>query len=92
MIISHRATQAKKPLPDPLKGMSAEVRQAVTASVGATASYKGYPWSQTEYNMSMYMARERIEEEHGPEAAKAFETLMGREPVRGGRFNPWSGD
>lgn len=85
------ARRPKKPA-DPLKSFSPEVRQAVEASVRATASYKGMPWSQTEYNMSLHMAMSSIEEKHGPEAAQAFQQLMASQPIRGGRFNPWSGD
>ncbi|MEW6278146.1 MAG: hypothetical protein AB1758_05960 [Candidatus Eremiobacterota bacterium] len=77
---------------DPLQGLDPATRQTVQAAVSSTASYKGRPWSSTEYNCALYTTRESIQEQHGPAAAAAFEELMARQPVRGGGFNPWSGD
>ncbi len=65
----------------------------VRARAAAVASYKGYPWSQTEYNATYYPALERLKADGATaEQVALFERLCAEAPLRGGRFNPWSGD
>ncbi|MBI3300419.1 MAG: hypothetical protein HYZ75_19815 [Elusimicrobia bacterium] len=66
---------------------------AVDAAAAGAASYKGRPWSATEYNLNWalgYGSLARL----GASAAQLarYERLTAEAPVRGGGFNPWSGD
>ena len=73
---------AQAPTDDEVRGAAAFV-----------ASYKGMPWSQTEYNMCYYTTLERLKERGATEAQLAlFKKLCDEAPLLGGRFNPWSGD
>lgn len=66
---------------------------AVDAAANGTASYKGRPWSSTEYNLSWAMGYDSLRRRGATEAQlKRYETLTAEAPVRGGSFNPWSGD
>ncbi|MBI4679219.1 MAG: hypothetical protein HY748_16715 [Elusimicrobia bacterium] len=63
-----------------------------SAATGA-ASYKGRPWSSTEYNAAYAMAYADLERRGAtPSQLQLFEKLCDEAPVRGGGFNPWSGD
>jgi len=65
----------------------------VRARASAVMAYKGYPWSQTEYNSVYYPALESLKSGGATaEQLALFERLCAEAPLRGGRFNPWSGD
>jgi len=71
------------------KVTDAEVRSAASGAI----SYKGRPWSQTEYNMGYYTALESLKSRGATAAQLAlFEKLCAEAPIKGGSFNPWSGD
>ena len=66
-----------------------EVRAAASGAI----SYKGRPWSQTEYNMGYYNSLESLKTRGATKAQLAlFEKLCAEAPIKGGSFNPWSGD
>lgn len=66
-----------------------EIRSAAAGVI----SYKGRPWSSTEYNSVYYPALERLKQRGATKAQIAlFEKLCADAPVKGGSFNPWSGD
>lgn len=82
-----------------LGGGSKRVRKAkvtddeVRSAAAGAISYKGRPWSQTEYNMGYYNALESLKSRGATEAQLAlFEKLCADAPIKGGSFNPWSGD
>jgi hypothetical protein len=63
-----------------------------SAAASATA-YKGRPWSQTEYNMHYHYARAALIMKGATDAQlKEFARLSAEAPIKGGSFNPWSGD
>lgn len=66
---------------------------AVEAAAAGTAAYKGRPWSSTEYNLNWAMGYDSLRR-RGATAAqlKRYEELTAAAPMRGGGFNPWSGD
>ncbi|MEK7388729.1 MAG: hypothetical protein AAB036_03435 [Elusimicrobiota bacterium] len=65
----------------------------VIAEVRHVNSYKGTPWSETEYNLEYDLAIERLRARGASaEQLKRFETLCAQAPLRGGRFNSYSGD
>jgi hypothetical protein len=65
----------------------------VRARASAVTSYKGYPWSSTEYSSAYYPALERLKADGATaEQVALFEKLCADAPLREGRFNPWSGD
>jgi len=67
--------------------------ERVRAAANSAIASKGRPWSQTEYNMSYYMALESLKKDGATPAQIAlFEKLCADAPIRGGSFNPWSGD
>lgn len=67
--------------------------ESVRASAAGAASHKGRPWSQTEYSAASYYARVGLETAGATAAQLAlFDRLVDEAPVRGGGFNPWSGD
>jgi len=67
--------------------------EAVRSAAAGTASYKGRPWSSTEYSMNWYYAYRGLKLRGAtPEQLELFEKLTAEAPVRGGGFNPWSGD
>jgi len=62
------------------------------AAMGVIAS-KGMPWSETEYNLAHYEALQRLRERGAtPSQIKLFLKLCAEAPIRGGAFNPYSGD
>jgi len=78
--------RGKAPSPKPT---DADVR----ARASAVSSYKGYPWSETEYNSAYYPALENLKKEGATaEQIALFVRLCAEAELRGGRFNPWSGD
>ena len=67
--------------------------EQIQSAARGTASYKGRPWSSTEYNMNYGMTYWYLEERGATsEQLKEFERLCDEAPVRAGGFNPWSGD
>lgn len=65
----------------------------IEAAAKSVASYKGRPWSQTEYNMSESMTGDSLRRDGAsPAQMRLFQKLCDEAPVRGGGFNPWSGD
>ncbi|MBI3563782.1 MAG: hypothetical protein HY079_01140 [Elusimicrobia bacterium] len=67
--------------------------ERVRGAAASVASYKGRPWSQTEYNMAYYTTLESLKKDGATKAQLAlFEKLCAEAPIRGGSFNPWSGD
>lgn len=70
----------------------AETLKAIESSKNGLASQKGMPWSETEYNMSLAFAVDSISAQYGEAAGQELRRQMASVPIRGGRFNPWSGD
>ncbi len=67
--------------------------ERVKGAAASVASYKGRPWSQTEYNMAYSNAYESLRKDGATKAQlERFEALCAAAPLRGGSFNPWSGD
>jgi hypothetical protein len=67
--------------------------EEVQASANSAISYKGRPWSQTEYNMGYYNSLESLKARGATKAQLAlYEKLCADAPIKGGSFNPWSGD
>jgi hypothetical protein len=65
----------------------------IEAAAKSVASYKGRPWSQTEYNMTESMTGDSLRRDGAsPAQMRLFQKLCDAAPVRGGGFNPWSGD
>ncbi len=65
----------------------------IAASARSVVASKGGVWSQTEYNMGYYTTLESLKERGATEAQLAlFKKLCDEAPIKGGRFNPWSGD
>jgi hypothetical protein len=65
----------------------------IEAAAKSVASYKGRPWSQTEYNMSEATTADSLRRDGAsPAQLRLFQKLCDAAPVRGGGFNPWSGD
>ncbi|MCX5795248.1 MAG: hypothetical protein NTY77_07140 [Elusimicrobia bacterium] len=67
--------------------------EQIRSAAKGVESYKGRPWSSTEYNMAYGTTYWGLEERGAtPEQLKLFEKLCDEAPVRAGGFNPWSGD
>ncbi|MBI4061680.1 MAG: hypothetical protein HY403_09645, partial [Elusimicrobia bacterium] len=65
----------------------------VRASVAAAILQKGRPWSETEYHSAYYQARESLKSRGATQEQLAlYDRLCAAAPVKGGGFNPWSGD
>ncbi|MDE2490129.1 MAG: hypothetical protein KGM24_04735, partial [Elusimicrobia bacterium] len=78
-----------KAAPRPAAPTDDEIR----AAASSVSSYKGMPWSQTEYNVGYYTTLERLKERGASDAQlELYKRLCAEAPLRGGRFNPWSGD
>lgn len=77
-----------------IKGKKAKVTDDdVRSAANGAISYKGRPWSETEYNMGYYTALESLKSRGATKAQLAlFEKLCAEAPIKGGSFNPWSGD
>ena len=66
---------------------------SIRASAQGVASYKGRPWSSTEYNLNYAMGYDGLERRGAtPQQLDLFRKLCDEAPMRGGGFNPWSGD
>lgn len=65
----------------------------IEASARSVVSSKGRPWSQTEYNVGYYTTLSYLKE-HGATKRQIalYEKLCADAPIKGGSFNPWSGD
>ncbi|MFA6093162.1 MAG: hypothetical protein WCU88_08175 [Elusimicrobiota bacterium] len=67
--------------------------ETVRSAAKGTASYKGRPWSSTEYNMAVGQAENSlILRGATPEQLQLFNKVCSDAPVKAGGFNPWSGD
>lgn len=67
--------------------------EQIESAAKSVAANKGGIWSATEYNMAYYNTMEWLKKAGATEAQlKRFQELCDAAPVRGGRFNPWSGD
>lgn len=77
-----------------VKGKAPKITdERVRAAANSAIASKGRPWSQTEYNMSYYTTLESLKKDGATAAQIAlFEKLCADAPIRGGSFNPWSGD
>lgn len=77
-----------------VKGQAPKISdERVTGAANSVISYKGRPWSNTEYNMAYYTTLESLKKAGATPAQVAlFEKLCADAPIRGGSFNPWSGD
>ena len=63
------------------------------AAANSVIASKGYPWSETEYNMGLYTTADRLRELGATEAQmKLYFATCAAAPIKGGGFNPWSGD
>jgi hypothetical protein len=76
------------------QGGKAKVSDAdVRATASSVISYKGRPWSSTEFNSVYYPALENLKARGATKRQIAlFEKLVADAPIKGGSFNPWSGD
>lgn len=86
-----RALAAARSGRAPAAGLSDEdVRSRAKATA---ALYKGMPWSQTEYHAAYASAYEHLKSQGAtPAQLELFRRLCDEAPVKGGRFNSWSGD
>jgi hypothetical protein len=67
--------------------------ESVRGAAASVASYKGRPWSETEYNMAYYTTLESLQKDGAtPAQIELYKKLCAEAPIRGGSFNPWSGD
>jgi hypothetical protein len=68
-------------------------RERIVAAANSAASYNGRPWSHTEFNMNTAFAEDSLSKDGATEAQfRLFRRLLAEAPIRGGGFNPWSGD
>ncbi|MEK7590269.1 MAG: hypothetical protein AAB454_01000 [Patescibacteria group bacterium] len=66
-----------------------EVKRAAKAVI----FYKGYPYSQTEFNFNYYNAISYLKDKGATsEQIREFAKLVHDAPIRGGHFNSYSGD
>lgn len=67
--------------------------QEVIESAKSLASSKGYPYSYSEFNCSVAYALQALHDKGiTKKQIKLFQKTVNELPVRGGRFNPYSGD
>jgi hypothetical protein len=67
--------------------------ESVRQSAKSVAVNKGGIYSHTDYNIYYYYAQQGLERAGAtPEQLKLFARLCDEAPVKGGRYNPWSGD
>ncbi len=67
--------------------------EQVRATAAGVIAMKGRPWSQTEFNAAYYPALQSLKDGGATKAQIAlFEKLVADAPIKGGSFNPWSGD
>ncbi len=68
-------------------------RDKIEAAARALAGNKGYPFSETEYRAAYAGYVGMLRQDGATRAQLAlFARLMAETPIRGGRFNSWSGD
>ncbi|MDO8516053.1 MAG: hypothetical protein Q7S28_02265 [bacterium] len=67
--------------------------EEVKKAVERAASYKGGTWSFTEFNLKTYEIKRELSLRGATEAQiDRFEEFVKKAPIRGGGFNPYSGD
>lgn len=67
--------------------------ERIRAAAASVVMSKGMPWSQTEYNVGYYTTLENLKKDGATDAQiELYKKLCAEAPIRGGRFNPWSGD
>lgn len=67
--------------------------EEIRAAAASVIFYKGRPWSETEFNMTYLPTRDRLKASGATKKQLAlFEKLIADAPLKGGSFNPWSGD
>jgi hypothetical protein len=87
------AAISQEPIVKQALALGGLTEEQIRSGAKGAASYKGRPWSATEYNMAYGTTYWDLEERGAtPEQLKLFEKLCDEAPVRGGGFNPWSGD
>ena len=65
----------------------------IESAARGAASYKGRPWSSTEYSYNWALTQSWLVRRGATAAQLAlFEKLTSEAPVKNGGFNPWSGD
>ena len=65
----------------------------IEAAAKSVAASKGGIWSSTEYNMSYSMTLSSlVKDGAADDQIERYKALCDAAPVKGGRFNPWSGD
>ncbi|HVC08347.1 MAG TPA: hypothetical protein VNH15_00225 [Elusimicrobiota bacterium] len=68
-------------------------REIIEKAAQSAAMYKGMPYSQSEYEASVYeIAQKLIARGASEEDIKLYRELCDKAPIQGGRFNPWAGD
>ncbi len=68
-------------------------RERLEAAAKSVGSYKGRPWSNTEYNMQESLTGDSLRRDGAsPAQLRLFYKLCADIPVKAGGFNPWSGD
>jgi hypothetical protein len=73
--------------------IGAATDEDVKSAARSAASYKGRPWSSTEYNMHYHYIHVALVLKGATKAQLAeFARLASEAPIKGGSFNPWSGD
>ncbi len=56
-------------------------------------SFKGRPWSESEFNATKTNNRRQLAEDGATEEQlKEFDRIINEAPIIGGSFNTWSGD
>jgi hypothetical protein len=87
------AAVSQEPIVKQALALGGVTDEQIQSAAKGVESYKGRPWSSTEYNMAYGTTYWSLEERGStPEQLKLFEKLCDEAPVRGGGFNPWSGD
>ena len=77
----------------PVVSPAAPPRARIEAMARSVASQKGYPWSYTEYSLVVATAEDDLRRDGATLAQfNLFHRLIDAAPLRGGRFNPYSGD
>lgn len=67
--------------------------EEIRSAAQSVASYKGRPWSSVDYNISYGGSYSYLVQRGATMAQlKLFSDLCDAAPMRGGGFNPWSGD
>ncbi|MBI5209620.1 MAG: hypothetical protein HY927_06550 [Elusimicrobia bacterium] len=84
---------ARSALVESAVAVGAAADKDVEGAATGVASYKGRPWSSTEYNLVYHQAYMGLVARGATRAQlELFGRLCDEAPMRGGGFNPWSGD